>query len=83
MKGSEWYKHIKEFRDSLAHRTPLYVPPDVKINDSEPKFMPIFVAHYDDVNDYDMPLPMFFHKSILDDLDQIMTFTEKVFSYIQ
>jgi hypothetical protein len=33
-----WFDHIKEFRDSLAHRIPLYIPPYVVFEDNHQEY---------------------------------------------
>lgn len=33
-----WFRHIAEFRDSLAHRIPLYIPPYIISKESAPEY---------------------------------------------
>ncbi len=37
-KRKKWFRHIAEFRDTLAHRIPLYIPPYIISENDTPKY---------------------------------------------
>jgi hypothetical protein len=42
----DWFDHLKSFRDSLAHRIPLYIPPYIVLEDKEADYHALAAASY-------------------------------------
>lgn len=69
-KRRPWFKHIKNFRDSLAHRIPLYIPPYTVSPDATDEYHRFESESWEALKAGDLAL----HEALLEQQDQLKRF---------
>ena len=72
----KWYQYIENYRDSLAHRIPIYCAPSMKINGEGPDIICPFIKH----SFYEKRVPEIkIHSQLISDWKTIVEIADKFY----